>query len=115
MKVGHGIGKFGKCRWIELRVLTSINFSSGQSLYVGENDCHDHWTSLCESLGISTGKPAGVQTSTRTRTRDIPVPVYPRVLAGMGLHAGLSGLGGYGTREGSKPTGIHTNLATRHA
>jgi hypothetical protein len=51
-------------------------------------------------VGISTGKPAGVQTSTRTHTRDIPVPVYPRVLAGTGLRAGLSGLGGYGTREG---------------
>jgi hypothetical protein len=51
-------------------------------------------------LGISTGKPAGPPTSTRTRTRNIPVPVYPRVLAGTGLHAGFDGLGGYGTREG---------------
>ncbi|KAJ8592187.1 hypothetical protein M405DRAFT_859995 [Rhizopogon salebrosus TDB-379] len=37
------------------------------------------------TLGIRTGKPAGVQMS--TRTRDIPIPVYPRVPAGMGLRA----------------------------
>ncbi|KAJ8590191.1 hypothetical protein M405DRAFT_861567 [Rhizopogon salebrosus TDB-379] len=35
------------------------------------------------------GKPAGVQTSTRTRIRDIPVPMYPRVPAGKGLCAGM--------------------------
>jgi hypothetical protein len=52
------------------------------------------------TVGISTGKPAGVQTSTRTRTHKVPVPMYPRVLAGTGLRTGLSGLGGYGTRDG---------------
>jgi hypothetical protein len=44
---------------------------------------------MTSHIGIVTGKPAGVQTSTRTHTHDIPVPVYPRVPTGKGLCAGM--------------------------
>jgi hypothetical protein len=39
-------------------------------------------------LGISGGKPAGAQPPTRTRTPNIPVPLYPWVSRGMGNYRG---------------------------
>ncbi|KIK35167.1 hypothetical protein CY34DRAFT_17209 [Suillus luteus UH-Slu-Lm8-n1] len=35
-------------------------------------------------LGISRGKPTGAQPPTRTRTPNIPIPIYPWVSRGMG-------------------------------
>jgi hypothetical protein len=54
-------------------------------------------------LGIGTGKPTGIRSSTRTRTRHIHVPVYPRVPVGTGTTTGQTGLDGYSTRNGYTP------------
>jgi hypothetical protein len=44
-------------------------------------------------LGISTGIPVGIESSTCTHTHNIPVPMYPQVLTGTGSHFWLDGYG----------------------